>query len=319
MCNGIVLDVNSLYPYVMYSQMLPYGEGKFFDGKYEYDKLYNLYIQTFTCNFKLKEGYLPTIQIKGTLSFVPTEYLTDSNGEDVTLCLTSIDLALFFEHYEVTNVVWHSGWKFRSTDTMFKEYIDYWMNEKITCEKEENGAGRAIAKLYLNNLYGKLAKNPRIANKFPELDENGVVRYKLSEPEDVEPIYIPAASFITAGARNITIRAAQSVYDRFIYADTDSLHLIGTDIPNMLDVDKYRLGAWKHESTWTSARFIRAKSYCEVIDGKLKVTCAGMPKSAVCDVTFNNFKPGFVTAKNLKQKVVKGGAVLVPTTFEIKL
>ena len=38
---GIVLDVNSLYPSVMYYNSLPYGEGIYFDGKYEYDALYN--------------------------------------------------------------------------------------------------------------------------------------------------------------------------------------------------------------------------------------------------------------------------------------
>src|SRR5690606_4079054 len=31
---GIVLDVNSLYPYVMYSQPLPYGEPKYYSGNY---------------------------------------------------------------------------------------------------------------------------------------------------------------------------------------------------------------------------------------------------------------------------------------------
>lgn len=314
-----MLDVNSLYPYVMHECFLPYGEGKFFEGKYVEDKLYNLYIQTFTCNFELKKDYLPTLQIKGTLSFVPTEYLTSSAGEDVTLCMTNVDIDLFFEHYDVYNVVWHNGWKFKSSNQMFVDYIDYWMTVKIQAEKDGNNALRTIAKLYLNNLYGKLAKNPRIANKFPYLGEDGIVHYKLSEPEDVAPIYVPAASFITAYARNHTIRAAQSLYDRFIYADTDSLHLLGTEIPKNLKVDKYELGAWKHESTWSSARFIRAKSYCEVIDGELKVTCAGMPKTAISDVTFNNFKPGFITYKNLKQKVVKGGAVLLPSTFEIKV
>ena len=33
-------------------------------------------------------------------------------------------------------------------------------------------------------------------------------------------------------ARNVTIRTAQKLHDRIIYCDTDSIHLIGTEIPN---------------------------------------------------------------------------------------
>lgn len=317
--NGIVLDVNSLYPSVMYYNNLPFGEGIFFNGKYKEDKIYNLYVQMFTCNFELKPGFLPTIQIKGSLSFIPTKYLTSSEGKDVTLCLTSVDLELFLSHYNVYNIEYLSGWKFKSSNKLFREYIDYWMNVKINAEKEENMALRTIAKLYLNNLYGKLAKNPIVQSKIPYLDENEVVKYRLSEPEETEALYIPCASFITAWARYKTISSAQKLYDRFIYADTDSLHLIGLDIPEELEVDKYKLGAWKHESTWTSAKFLRAKSYMEIINGKRKVTCAGLPKDAIPDITLNNFKPGFITTKNLKQRVVKGGAVLLPSTFEIKI
>lgn len=338
--NGIVLDVNSLYPWVMHDEMLPFGEPIFFNGEYNHDEMYPLYVQMFTCNFELRENYLPTIQLKGNLSFVPTEYVTSSNGEDITLCLTSVDLKLFFEHYHVYNVTYHSGWKFRQSNTMFRNYIDYWMDVKINAEKTGNEALRTIAKLYLNNLYGKFSKNPLIASKYPVWD-NGIVKYKTTEYEETQPIYIPVGAFITAGARNKTIRAAQKVYDRFVYADTDSLHLEGLEIPEGIEVDKYKLGAWKNEGVFKRAKFLRAKAYVEdlwykEVDGnlkacdltdylaglhkqtKLKVTCAGLPKSAIDDVTFNNFKIGFVTDKSLKQKIVEGGAVLKKSEFRIR-
>ena len=54
--NITVLDVNSLYPSVMYEKKLPFGEPIFFNGKYEEDKVYNLYIQMITCSFKIKEN-----------------------------------------------------------------------------------------------------------------------------------------------------------------------------------------------------------------------------------------------------------------------
>lgn len=337
-----MLDVNSLYPDVMYNNPLPYGEGIFFKGRYVEDKIYNLYIQMFTCNFVLKEGYIPTIQLKNNLSFIPTQYLDSSNGEDVTLCLTSLDLKLFFEHYEVYNVEWISGWKFKSTNKLFKDYIDKWMTIKIESSRTGNHAMRTLAKLMLNALYGKFALNPKVRSKHPIL-VNGIVKYVADKEEIRDPIYIPVGTFITAGARYKTISAAQSVYDRFVYADTDSLHLIGTVLPQTLDIDPVKLGAWKHESTFRRAKFLRQKSYIEdtLMEEKeilkllnkhpeweclvnwetmsmLKITCAGMPQACYKNVTWENFKVCSEFEGKLRQLHVEGGIVLADTPFTIK-
>ena len=315
--SGIVLDVNSLYPSVMYYQPLPYGEGIFFKGKYKKDKIYNLYVQMLTCQFELKEIYIPTIQLKNNLAFVPTQYLTSSDGEDVTLCLTNVDLELFLEHYNVYNITWHSGWKFKSTVGLFKDYIDKWNAVKMESTLNGNKAMRTLAKLMLNALYGKFALNPNVQSKNPWYD-NGVIKYKLGEMETREPIYIPVGTFITAWARYKTISSAQKVYDRFIYADTDSLHLVGTEIPDMLEIDPVKLGAWKHESTFERARFLRQKSYIEEIDGVLNITCAGMPERCYQYVTWENFHTGMNYAGKLGMTHVNGGIVLKDIPFSIK-
>nr|DAI89900.1 MAG TPA: DNA polymerase B [Caudoviricetes sp.] len=329
---GIVLDVNSLYPSVMYYQPLPYGEGVFFKGKYKKDKIYNLYVQMFTCQFELKEGYIPTIQLKNNLSFIPTQYLKSSDGEDVTLCLTSVDLELFMEHYNVYNIDYHSGWKFKSTIGLFKDYIDKWNAVKMESTLNGNKAMRTLAKLMLNALYGKFALNPNVQSKIPWYD-NGVIKYKLGEKETRDPIYIPVGTFITAWARYKTISSAQKVYDRFVYADTDSLHLIGTEIPDMLEIDPVKLGAWKHESTFIRARFLRQKSYVEeIITDKtfylpdlnkygstdFNITCAGMPERCYQYVTWDNFHPGMNYDGKLSMSHVRGGIVLNDIAFTIK-
>lgn len=314
---GIVLDVNSLYPSVMYYQPLPYGEGIFFEGKYKPDKLYNLYVQMFTCQFELKENYIPTIQLKNNLSFIPTAYLSSSEDEEVTMCLTSVDLELFFEHYHVYNITWHNGWKFKSTTGLFKEYIDKWNAVKMESTLNGNKAMRTLAKLMLNALYGKFALNPNVQSKIPYYD-NGIIKYTLGEKETRNPIYIPVGTFITAWARHKTITSAQKVYDRFLYADTDSLHLIGTEIPKGLEVDPVKLGTWKHESTFTRARFIRQKTYIEEIDGELNITCAGMPSRCYKHVTWDNFIAGSSFEGKLQLTHVQGGIVLKDIDFTIK-
>lgn len=314
---GIVFDVNSLYPSVMYYEKLPYGEGIYFEGEYKEDFLYNLYVQMFTCQFELKENHIPTVQLKNNLAFIPTEYLESSNGNDVTMCMTCVDLKLFLEHYDVYNIEYHSGWKFKSTTELFKTYIDKWSNAKIKAKKEGNKAMYLLSKLMLNALYGKFALNPNVQGKIPYYN-NGMIKYMEGEKEQRNPIYIPVGTFVTSYARNKTIRSAQSVYDRFIYADTDSLHLIGTEIPETLEIDETELGKWSHESTFTRARFLRQKSYIEEVDGILHVTCAGLPESCYKYVTWDNFHEGVIYEGKLQAKRVKGGIILKDTTFEIK-
>lgn len=315
--NGIVLDVNSLYPYVMHERLLPYGEGIFFEGEYKQDDLYPLYVQMFRCNFELKENHIPTIQIKHSLSFCPTEYLISSNGEDVTLTLTSVDLELFKEHYNLYNVEYFSGWKFKGSTELFKPYIDKWYKIKQESTLNGNKPMRTLAKLMQNALYGKFALNPRVQSKIPYYEDNRV-KYRYGEVEYRDPVYIPVGCFVTAWARDKTIRAAQNCYNRFVYADTDSLHLIGTDYPEELEIDPIKLGAWKHESTFTRARFIRQKSYIEEIDGVLNVTCAGLPSAGHKYVTWENFHAGAVYSGKLMPTHVPGGIVLKDVDFTIK-
>jgi DNA polymerase elongation subunit (family B) len=337
----VVFDVNSLYPSVMRNKLLPFGEGIWFEGQYQKDDLYPLYVQMFKCNFELKKHKIPTVQIKKSLSFVDTEYLTSSNGEDPVLCMTNVDYELFREHYDVYNLEFISGWKFKATTGLFTKYIDKWSEVKIKAKHEGNKAMYLLAKLMLNALYGKFALNPNVQSKYP-VYENGIIKFKLGEKETREPLYIPVGTFITAWARHTTIKAAQSVFHRFIYADTDSLHLRGEEIPDVLEVDDAELGKWKHEGTFVRARFLRQKSYIEEYeisideffdkvmkkDGNisirknkcfhLKVTCAGMPEGCYSHVTWDNFHPGSSYPGKLQQTSVKGGIILQNIDFTIK-
>lgn len=337
---GIVLDVNSLYPSVMYYSPMPYGEGIYFDGKYVPDKLYNLYIQNITCQFRIKKDMIPTIQIKNNLSFVPTDYLSSSNGQSINLTLTNVDLKLFLEHYDIYDVSYNWGWKYKSSTKIFKSYIDYWNELKVKATKEGNKPLRTIAKLMLNSLYGKFAASPEGRSKIPYLDNN-IVKYKLSELEERTAYYLPISIFITSWARDKTIRSAQAVYHRFIYADTDSLHLEGTDIPENLLISDTELGKWKIESTFKRGKYLRQKCYIEDAvtpvdeiekfkkenpeclhlvskDSIINIVCAGMPKGCYKNVTWENFDYGSVFDGKLGVKHTDGGIVLVDTTFTIK-
>ena len=328
----------------MYDCYLPFGTPIFFEGKYKKDEIYPIYTQMIICQFEIKKGKIPTIQIKHGGQFQPNEYLTSSNEESVVLCLNSVDLELFFDHYEVYNLEYVAGWKFKATKGLFTTYIDKWSNNKINAKLEGNHGLYTISKLFLNGLYGKFGSGTSVVSKIPYLGEDNVVHFKLSEPKEKDGIYIAMASFITSYARFKTITAAQTITDnynagkskaQFVYADTDSLHIYLADEDpyeflehSGLDIDDTKLGAWKWEAKWNKAKFLRQKCYIENLtedvmnpdadDYELKITVAGMPKSCYEHVTFHNFKIGATYSGKKTPKIVNGGVILNEVDFTIK-
>lgn len=334
---GIVFDVNSMYPARMVYDDLPYGQPIYFEGKYEPDPLYPLYVQQFTCIFDLKEGKVPSIQIKHNSLFVPNEYVASSDNCEVTLTLTSVDLKLFFENYNVTDITWHSGWKFSAMNGIFTDYINKWTEKKIQAKRDGNSALYRIAKLMLNSTYGKFGLNGNCRKKIPYMVGNEV-KYQIGEMETRDTIYIPVATFITSYARAYIIRSWQKIteysmqkygFDATVYADTDSLHCLLTpddveELSKTLEIDDYKLGAWKLESSFVRGKYLRQKCYIEEGSEGMNVTVAGLPKRLGKYITFDNFKIGFTTEgmeideKKLTYKHVDGGVVLVETDFSIK-
>lgn len=151
----------------MYEKLLPFGEPIFFNGKYEEDKVYSLYIQMITCSFEIKENKIPTIQIKNNISFKANEYLENSSNEIVCLVLTNIDLELFLENYNVYDLDYICGWKFKAINGIFTNYINKWIKRKNEATISGNKGQRTLAKLMLNSLYGKFATSLEIQSKIP--------------------------------------------------------------------------------------------------------------------------------------------------------
>lgn len=335
---GLVFDVNSLYPSQMKTRMLPFGLPIEYDGEYEYDENYPLYIQEVEFSFFLKDEHIPTIQIKKDLRFKHTEYLKSSDTELVRISVTNIDWELIKEHYHVSDVNFIRGWKFRQKMGDFNLFIDKWTHVKVN----NDGAIKLLAKLMLNSLYGKFATNPNVTGKEPFLKDDGSLGLVVGAEEFKDPVYTPMGIFITSWARFTTISTAQKCYDRIIYCDTDSIHLEGLEIPEAIEdvIDDKRLGYWQHESTFKRAKYIRQKTYVQELFGKkyvnddgeekiamcgksesdaikFSVKCAGMSDRVKENVTFDNFERGFSSGGKLMPKHVNNGVVLVDTVFTL--
>lgn len=312
---GTTADVNSLYPSMMHSESnnrYPIGMPTFWKGNFipdealAFNKYYFIRIRT---RFYIKHNKLPFIQIKNTLLYKGNVSLETSdvwdnktqeyypefvnfNGEleqaKVTLTLTMTDYQLIKEHYELVDFEILDGCYFTSAIGIFDEYINKYKEIKT----HSTGALRELAKLFLNNLYGKMASSPASSFKVAYVKEDKSLGFYTVTANDKIPGYIPVGSAITSYARNFTIRAAQANYygpDRpgFIYADTDSIHCdLSADKIKGIKVHDTDFCAWKLESSWDIGFFVRQKTYIEHVTHenlkpiefpKYSVKCAGMP------------------------------------------
>lgn len=345
--NGASYDVNSMYTWAS-NKPLPVGMPIPYSGKYEPDENYPLYIQHIYVAFSVKKGYVPTIQIKGNMLYAFNEYIEYSAGY-VDLFLTSVDLKLFLEHYDILDIEYIDGYKFQQAENVFTDYNTFWYNKKKTAKFGE----RNVAKLMLNSLYGKFGKRIIVKSKEPYLDEDNIVRYKCYKEEVTEPLYTAVASFITSYARWNIATTAQKLggitpNSYFLYMDTDSVHIrydngvkkiTDEDVANMIAVSQTELGCFKKEYEFKNARYIRQKCYIEeytdeyqkektgytedgekftYIDTYVK-KCSGMTKQIKDIITYDEFRAGYVIdGVKLRTKNVVGGCILTTTPFSIK-
>lgn len=309
---GIVIDKNSMYPWVMRTKLLPYGKPWWSEVQ---DDDADLFILSLTFTAKLKPNHIPCIQIKRSIQFNSQEFLEEVN-EPTTVSITSVDLELWQEQYDLKIWAINGYWNFKGIEGLFNDYIDKWMAVKAN----STGGARIIAKLHLNSLYGKFAKNTDVTGKRPVLDDTGTVQYVMCDHEESNPVYTAMGAFITAYARQDLIRSAQANYERFLYCDTDSLHLLGDEEPDLC-LHPTELGAWKVEhdgQPFDEAVFLRAKQYCERFGDYDDVHIAGLPHEIAVKVCLEDMLHPRTWDGKLVPKRVPGGTVLANTTFTLK-
>lgn len=388
--NGTTADVNSLYPSMMSSKSgnkYPIGLPKFWTGNFipeEALKENMYYFVRIKTRFYIKDNYLPFIQVKGDLKYKGTEsletsdvynhenddyfpYYIDKDGNiqqaKVELTLTMTDYQLIKEHYELVDFEILDGCYFYSMVGIFDEYI----NKYAKIKKESKGALRELAKLFLNNLYGKMASSTDSSFKIAYVKDDKSIGFMQVVENEKKPGYIAIGSAITSYSRNFTIRAAQKNYygaekRGFIYADTDSIHcdLLPQEIKG-IEVDDKEFCCWKLESCWDKAIFTRQKTYIEHVTHENlialeesyqynNIKCAGMPKKCkdlfelsmqgTADVRenwsdeekeflfdkdnrpivrdYSDFKVGLKVPDKLRPIRIRGGVLLVNTTYEMR-
>lgn len=343
---GNTVDANSEYPGAMQQCDFPCGVPVKFEGNYNtitefttldymyghkeipgyvkeldvkkvtpnFYKKYPLYFQKFKAKFTLKEKHIPCLAKK--LSYFNKVIKSEKDLRNKEIILTNVDFKHFLINYDVHEIEYLGGYAYKSIAHPMKPFIDLCAKEKIQADIDGNKILRLMAKLDMNGCYGKEAQNIKQDSKATEVVD-GVLKFKNIEAPEQEMNNIAMACFITSWGRNTLLEAAYLVdYDKLCYMDTDSIHLIG-DIPEALQeiMDPYELGKWKHESTWTEAKFLRDKCYVEKIDGKLDIKCAGLSDKAKESIkSIDDFQLDKEYPGTLMQRQVKGGVLLIEQT-----
>jgi len=380
---GTTADVNSLYPSMMSSESgnkYPVCKPYFWSGNYIPDKALmdnRYFFIRIKTRFYIKENMLPFIQIKGSNLYRGTEYLEssdvfnykdgqyythyidlDGNVHDTRaiLTLTCVDYYMLLEHYELVDFEILDGCWFYTQIGIFDDYIEKYKKIKVT----STGAKRELAKLFLNNLYGKMATSRDSSFKTIYVKDDEALGFMPVSAQDKKTEYIAVGSAITSYARHFTITSAQANYHGvnergFIYADTDSIHcdLLPEELKEVKTHDT-AFCCWKLESCWDVGIFARQKTYIEHVTHEnleaiekpfYNIKCAGMPQrckdllniSITGDIPedtskFNgeelefiskkreleDFKYGLKVPSKLMPKRIKGGVILVNTSYEMR-
>lgn len=291
--NGIVLDVNSLYPYIMSDRLLPYGQANFKEIPWckmneSYKKCFPLYIQEITIyDFEVKENKMAFLQVKDNPNFNGREILKNNikDGEKATLTFRLCNplLDLLFECYNVYSYELGGHMAFTGSHDLFKNYIDFWSEVK----KNSTGANRAIAKLRQNGLYGKFGMSG--SNEITEFEnKDGIFTINHLHDEYVsDNIYLPMATFITSYAKQYLVQAINANYERFLYCDTDSLHLYGTlEEVKGVNIGAKIYGYWDNELCFEDFKYIGSKRYAEKNSKthKWEIKCCGLTDSIMKQV-----------------------------------
>ncbi len=261
-----VFDINSAYPYAMLTPH-PYGL-EYVESAHElndYQRGPAFYrIRAKSC------GAYPYREKTG-LSF-------PEDNETREFCVTGWELQAAIDtntagDFEILNVIYHS----RTHD--FREYIEYFYNQRLAAKARKDKAGDLFAKLLMNSLYGKFGANPENYAEYiilsPDerdelytgdteyIDSGDLGPWVLAErgldDDDMRYYNVATAASITGYVRAYLWRAICSTgRNNALYCDTDSIATKSEG--HELDTGK-SLGQWKHEGEFDKAGIAGKKMY----------------------------------------------------------
>lgn len=296
----LTLDINSMYPWILATKPLPKGNGHLYKAK-TLEEVKDLSIVRFNkLKATIREDWSPFIKyrtgdsnVSGKLShdliFKDSKigyvsyseyYMNDIDLEDIYLTSEEVRLmerAYDIHEYEIKNTRVYE--RDHVLESKMKRHIEFWMKVK---RNANSALVKNYAKMMLNAVYGKLGNFDTEYKQYDYIIENGLLN-KVLRDDVHQPIRdkanVASAAFITAYGRCYLADMINQIgLDRFVYCDTDSLHILGWDIPDNAPIDSKELGYYKIENYEKDALYIKCKTYgalmSETEDGEFEFKCA---------------------------------------------
>lgn len=310
-------DINSMYPTQMRNMVYPIGEGRIV-------KEIKRGVKALIYCVKIKN-------IRGVLrpNMVPTWYDTLTN--DYKEFIKEDEEKMFWleelDEYEKYYRLQYDIVEIREYDGCYVKGAQQYVDNYYKVKRENKGAIKTGAKLFLNSAYGKLAQRILRVRCHYELSEDGYC-HLVKDGEEIDEkgmLSVLVGSRITALSRVLLMYYIRTICKDnpkkyFIYCDTDSVHaLCPYD-----DCDDSELGKMKCEGVYSYGKYIAPKTYMvynniDKEDHKYEVHTKGvnvnvvekeLEKCSTFEEACNIFKSG-ITFKCLTSLNVNGGKALI--------
>jgi len=332
------LDINSMYPFIMRNQKFPtqlISGKKILNGIGTLESLINDDIFVLAdCDIHLEK---PGIAIKKDKLLFPVG--------NVRQVLTSPEIQMLIENPNIGSIIKvHESATYKQAN-LFKQYVDYFYDVRMNAK---NAAYEAMAKLFLNSLYGKFGQrsfakyvpvtDPHLIETLNEaLNETGTnvidwlnhdvkryIRlgdrlYSIDNSLDILaydscPVI---ASTVTSYARDYLFEVfLKAGLENVLYCDTDSVFVTESGYSNLKPmIHQTELGKLKVEE-FGSCEIFGAKNY--QFNGSIKLK--GVKKDAE-KIAPNTYKQSQFLTKNLRyrQGIPDGIVKVVDTVRHISL
>lgn len=334
-------DVNSEYPYVMYSirDLIGYP---FVTTLKKWNRYSDTTKNKYECIYILERvsGVVKNNMLGLWYDPLQKDYV-DIIDEDFTHLIFERELEELSNWYDLdytcTKVILIRRGKYAYRDFVTKNY-----ELKAKAKKDKNKTLQQYAKLILNSCYGKLSERVERGTGHYELNEETGAIHFIQDGIEVSSkslLSVFVGSLVTCFARCYIMKMIRTICKNpsrdFVYIDTDSIHCFC----NYDKADAFKLGTLKLETTCEAIKYLLPKTYCDVTKiGKnglinlrdIEIHSKGISVSAVMTELLQISKvidnEHYVTLKDIDNYIafgkkyvilsamnVKGGKVLLPT------
>jgi DNA polymerase type B, organellar and viral len=285
--NMFHLDINSMYPSVMFNELYPtrlvtQGEMTVETIRAAMDKGFGVIAD---CKIRTDEPNYPKKS---------TDRLEFPTGSFSTT-LTTPELRLALERGHLVSVgrcqIYHM-------EPIFKEFIDYFYNLRLKYKADKNEVYQYICKIFMNSLYGKFGQQspdweeidwddlPFEARDYWQNLNGNAALFEVDKVEyrrvagqyqvrvskhEADNASCAIAAHVTAYGRRLLLSGMETAgRGHYFYGDTDSLFVDAEGFRAISHlVDPSKLGAWKLEESNIDMNIRGPKDYDVWKDGKL--------------------------------------------------